>query len=118
MWANRITRLLRYLKDIFTALLMGVGILLPPPGSGSMTKPPPASEKQTIQQRVANIREHVRREQLRQQANQIDDNSGQRSDEKLSQYWPNWPNWNNWNNWRNNWGNWNNWPNWLNWRNY
>jgi hypothetical protein len=117
MWSNKITRFLRRLKESSAALLMGIGILLPPSGSTNTAKPPSAPDKQTIQQRVTNIRQHLRSEHLRQQAKQDEDNSDQRSNERLSQWWPNWPNWNNWNNWRN-WGNWNNWPNWLNWRNY
>jgi hypothetical protein len=110
MWANRITRLLHSVKDTFAALLMGIGILLPPSGSTDTAKPPSPTDRQTIQQRVTNVREHLREEHLRQHPKQDQDNSDRGSNERLSQWWPNWPNWPNWNNW-NNWRNWGNWFN-------
>jgi hypothetical protein len=105
MWSNKITRLLRYLKDILAALLMGIGILLPPPESAKAANPSSTSDIQTIEQRVATVRRHLHNQQLGQSANV--DKSDQTSTERLAQWynWPNWGNWNNWPNWRN-WGNW------------
>ena len=89
MWSNKITRLLRRLKENFAALLMGIGILLPPSGSTNTAQPPSPPDRQTIQQRVTNVRQHLRNEHLRQHAKQDEDNSDQGSNERLSQYWPN-----------------------------
>jgi hypothetical protein len=98
MRSNRITRLPRWLKDSFTALLMGVGILLPPPESAKAANPSATPDKQTIEQRVDKVRSYLHNQELRENANR--DKSDQTSNERLTQ-WPNWTNWNNWNPWSN-----------------
>ena len=107
MWSNKTIRFLPRLKKNLAALLMGIGIVLPPPEAARAAKPPVTSDKQTIEERVAIVRRHFHNQQLRENAN--GDKSDQTSTERLTQ-WYNWPNWGNWNNWPN-WGNWGNWFN-------
>jgi hypothetical protein len=67
------------------------------------------SERMTVNDRIARIRETAREQA---QAPTVE----QAADEvQLAQWgnWGNWPNWGNWANW-NNWGNWGNWGNWPN----
>jgi hypothetical protein len=106
MWSKRMTRLRRYLRDILAPMLIGIGILLPPPESVKAADPP-SPDKQTIEQRVAAVRRHLRGQQQGQSVNV--DQSDQTSTERLTQ-WYNWPNWTNFRNFPN-------WPNWGNWFN-
>ena len=71
---------------------------------------------QTIEDRVARIREEIESRRVRTSiesqapSSQLAPSESERSKEFHSQ-WYNWGDWANWNNWRD-WSNWGNWPNW------
>ena len=110
MWSNKITRLLRRLREHFRRVADGHRRSPAASGSANTAKPPSTPDRHTIQQRVTNIRLHLHNEQLREHAKQDEDKSDQRIEREIKSVWHNWPNWPNW-------PNWNNWPNWPNWFN-
>jgi hypothetical protein len=68
------------------------------------------SERLTVNDRIARIRESAREQARIPMVEETVDEI------QLAQ-WGNWGNWGNWANWAN-WNNWNNWGNWGNWGNF
>ena len=103
--------LLKKLAESTVALTVGAVFILSP-GQSQASTPSQIEKKQTVIDRLINIKNNLLKEYDTKDEN--DDHVQKK--QLFAQYWRNGPRRNNWPNF---WNNWNNWPNWNNfWRNW